>query len=464
MLRLADGRVLNPPGLGHRPARIPPDYFVREHGGRLPHAVHCTVVPAAPATWIRVLSDHGTLSFADVAGEATRFAHEGSRSTSTSRRGDRVPGRVLSLGVEPAHLPAARFVQPDLATRSRRSSRPSGAPAAPASTGCGRRTTRSTGDIAHRIVGFSASTAGSSSSTTSPGSRRSTRRQSRPAGGTSRCTRAGHGAKGRCSPRRSGCSTRSGSTGSTARARSTCTSCSKCSRRRSPTGSSATRIRRTGFDVWELLGDDHIRRRIAHIRRDRTHPDLPEPIGAQPDIIELLRRRAPGATRDARRTPRTSASSTARERVLGDPVGRRVRGAGRARHGDRAVDARRAVPVGPAASRRRRARQAAPAHPEPRLRDARRRGVRGVRCTWGRHTGPGNAPGDSQRLPLRDKGAAAIDAPRFSTWNFPNSFSPFEFLRNRWHSRTASIPRCRRRPARSATTCDSGRRSRRRST
>ncbi len=77
MIRLADGTVESIAGLGHWPAALPPDIFMREHGGKIPEGVRRTVVPAAPDAWITALERHGTWRFEDVASFAIRFAGEG---------------------------------------------------------------------------------------------------------------------------------------------------------------------------------------------------------------------------------------------------------------------------------------------------------------------------------------------------------------------------------------------------
>ena len=77
MIRLADGTVETIAGLGHWPASLPPDVFMREHGGKIPSGVRRTVVPAAPDAWITALERHGTMGFADVAQYAIRYAAEG---------------------------------------------------------------------------------------------------------------------------------------------------------------------------------------------------------------------------------------------------------------------------------------------------------------------------------------------------------------------------------------------------
>src|SRR5690348_15147700 len=72
ILRLADGTVETIAGLGHWPRALPADLFMREHGGRIPHGVLRTVVPAAPDAWITALERHGTMSFGEAAAAAIR--------------------------------------------------------------------------------------------------------------------------------------------------------------------------------------------------------------------------------------------------------------------------------------------------------------------------------------------------------------------------------------------------------
>ena len=77
LIRLADGRVESIAGLGHWPAALPPDVFMREHGGTIPNGVRRTVVPAAPDAWITALERHGTWRFEDVVSFAIRYARDG---------------------------------------------------------------------------------------------------------------------------------------------------------------------------------------------------------------------------------------------------------------------------------------------------------------------------------------------------------------------------------------------------
>ena len=73
----AEKRVETISGLGGWPRAVTPDYFQRRHGGRIPPGILRTVVPAAPDAWITALERYGTMRFADVAAAAIRFAGEG---------------------------------------------------------------------------------------------------------------------------------------------------------------------------------------------------------------------------------------------------------------------------------------------------------------------------------------------------------------------------------------------------
>ncbi|MGE0222265.1 MAG: gamma-glutamyltransferase family protein [Acetobacteraceae bacterium] len=64
-------------GVGPWPAAADIEVFHRDHGGRIPDGLLHTVVPAAPANWIEALRRWGTMSFAEVAAPAIRFARDG---------------------------------------------------------------------------------------------------------------------------------------------------------------------------------------------------------------------------------------------------------------------------------------------------------------------------------------------------------------------------------------------------
>lgn len=78
MIHLAEsGRTLTISGLGTWPARTDPEVFLRDHDGRIPRGVLRSIVPAAPDALITALELHGTMTFAEVAGAARRFARDG---------------------------------------------------------------------------------------------------------------------------------------------------------------------------------------------------------------------------------------------------------------------------------------------------------------------------------------------------------------------------------------------------
>jgi gamma-glutamyltranspeptidase/glutathione hydrolase len=68
------GRIHTIAGLGTWPRLADPEKFRRENGGHIPENILRTVVPAAPDAWITALERFGTMSFAEVAEAAIRFA------------------------------------------------------------------------------------------------------------------------------------------------------------------------------------------------------------------------------------------------------------------------------------------------------------------------------------------------------------------------------------------------------
>lgn len=70
-------KVLTVSGLGPWPKLVTPDYFVQHHAGKIPRGLLRTVVPAAPDAWILALQRWGTMSFGAVASAAVGFAEDG---------------------------------------------------------------------------------------------------------------------------------------------------------------------------------------------------------------------------------------------------------------------------------------------------------------------------------------------------------------------------------------------------
>ena len=64
-------------GLGWWPKAASSAYFREHHGGKQPSGVMSMVVPAAPDAWLTALELWGTMSFADCADAAIRFARDG---------------------------------------------------------------------------------------------------------------------------------------------------------------------------------------------------------------------------------------------------------------------------------------------------------------------------------------------------------------------------------------------------
>jgi gamma-glutamyltranspeptidase/glutathione hydrolase len=69
--------VVSIAGLGGWPKALKLENLMREHNGRIPMGLQRTVVPAAPDAWILALQRYGTMSFGDVASFAIRYARDG---------------------------------------------------------------------------------------------------------------------------------------------------------------------------------------------------------------------------------------------------------------------------------------------------------------------------------------------------------------------------------------------------
>ncbi|MGE0800291.1 MAG: gamma-glutamyltransferase family protein [Lautropia sp.] len=111
-------------GLGAWPKAMRPDYFQQHHDGKIPHGVLRTVVPAAPDAWLTALGRFGTMTFGEVAREAIRLARDGfvmhplmstiiSAFQEDYRRWPANAAIYLPNGRPP--LPGERFIQRDLA-------------------------------------------------------------------------------------------------------------------------------------------------------------------------------------------------------------------------------------------------------------------------------------------------------------------------------------------------------------
>jgi gamma-glutamyltranspeptidase / glutathione hydrolase len=64
-------------GVGTWPKKASLDYFIEKHGGKIPVGIDRTVVPAAPDAWITALRHYGTLSFEEISRDAIELAEGG---------------------------------------------------------------------------------------------------------------------------------------------------------------------------------------------------------------------------------------------------------------------------------------------------------------------------------------------------------------------------------------------------
>jgi len=78
ILKMADSNeVITIDGLGTWPAAASAEYFAREHQEQIPSGIKRTVIPAAPASWIKALDQFGTISFGEASAAAIRAARDG---------------------------------------------------------------------------------------------------------------------------------------------------------------------------------------------------------------------------------------------------------------------------------------------------------------------------------------------------------------------------------------------------
>jgi gamma-glutamyltranspeptidase/glutathione hydrolase len=78
MIYLADtDEIKTISGLGPWPKGASVDYFMERFGGEIPEGIQRTVVPAAPDAWIQALKFYGTMSFEEVTRDAISWAEHG---------------------------------------------------------------------------------------------------------------------------------------------------------------------------------------------------------------------------------------------------------------------------------------------------------------------------------------------------------------------------------------------------
>ena len=444
MIRTGAGRVVTIAGLGHWPAAIAPDLFVREHGGLIPPGILRTVVPAAPDAWITALRDFGTMSFGEVAAEAIRFAHDGfavyerlaeqlAANADGYRRWSSSAEIYLPGGEPPAF--GERFVQSDLAATlqymadqerpAARRGRVAGLEAARAAFYCG--------DVAERIVAYHEAHGGFLSRSDMSSFRSRYEPPVRVRWRDFEVITCGPWCQGPVLAQALLMLERLGLHGLAADGADYAHRSLEVLK-----AAFADREYRYGdprfVDVGmeELLLDEHVDARLALIDDAAAAPELPPPVGGDATIADLLP--APVG-----RPGRKPASDTSYVCVV-----------------DRWGNAFSATPSDGSS--------ASPVIPGTGLVPS----ERGLQSRPDPRHPAGVAPGKRPRLTpnpalaVRDNGSVfafgcpggdmqvqamlqvflgvfhfgldlqeAIDAPRFSTWSFPNSFAPFEYLANR---------------------------------
>ncbi len=172
MIYLADRReTVTIDGLGVWPRAASVEYFVKNHDGQIPEGLLRAVVPAAPDAWLTALERYGTMSFGDIAAEPIRLARQGFATHSLMsdrikeyRAGyERYPSNAeifLARGRPPE--PGDPFVQVDLAGSLQYmvdEERAAAATGREAGLAAARRAFYQ-GDIARRIDKFSVETGG----------------------------------------------------------------------------------------------------------------------------------------------------------------------------------------------------------------------------------------------------------------------------------------------------------------
>ncbi|MDP6346646.1 MAG: gamma-glutamyltransferase family protein [Alphaproteobacteria bacterium] len=72
-----ENRVVTISGLGVWPKATDPDLYARQYADGVPQGILRCIVPAAPDAWITALEEFGTMSFGEVAAAAIRLARDG---------------------------------------------------------------------------------------------------------------------------------------------------------------------------------------------------------------------------------------------------------------------------------------------------------------------------------------------------------------------------------------------------
>jgi gamma-glutamyltranspeptidase / glutathione hydrolase len=443
MIRAADGRVVTLAGLGSWPRSVPADLFVREHHGKIPDGLLQTVVPAAPDAWITALRDFGTMTFGDVASEAIRFARDGfavydffaecvAAEASDYARWPSNAAVFLPNGRAPAV--GERFVQADLAAtlqymvdEERAASsqgRDAGLEAA--------RGAFYTGEIAERIVSYHDSHGGHLTREDLASFRTPREPVVRVRWRDFEVFTCGPWCQG---PVLAQALTMIEEIGLTATAID------------DPgyahlvievlKAAFADREYRYGdpnfidVRVDELLSPDHVAARVAAIDPTRAYPELPPPIGADPSLVELLPEPVPSPTLPGLRDTSyvcvvdrwgNAFSATPSDASSQSPV---IPGTGlvpSARGNQSRPDPRHPAGVGPGRRPR--------LTPNPAMAVREDGSILAFGCPGGDMQAQAMLQFFLNAFHFGMDVQDAINAPRVSTWSFPNSFAPFDYLPN----------------------------------
>ncbi len=441
MIRQADGPVVTLAGLGGWPAGIPADLFLREHDGTIPVGLLQTVVPAAPDAWITALRDYGTMTFGAAAAEAIRFAREGfavyelfAESVASEAAAYAMWPSNAAIFLPGGELPAAgdRFVQTDLAAtlehmadeeRAARGDRTAGLEAA--------RAAFYTGEIAERIVRYHEAHGGYLTRADLSAFRTPSEPPVRVRWRDFDVFTCGPWCQGPVLAEALLLVERSGLSAATFEDPAYAHGLIECLK-----AAFADREYRYGdpnhVDVRldELLSEAHLEARLAAIDPARAHPSLPPPLGADPSLVDLLPTPAPAEVAAHGDTSYVCVvdrwgnvfSATPSDASSESPV---IPGTGlvpSTRGTQSRPDPRHPSGVGP--GRR------------PRLTPSPAMAVRddGSVLVFGCPGGDMQSQAMLQfflnvfhfGMDLQE----AINAPRVSTWSFPNSFAPFEYRPN----------------------------------
>ncbi len=105
----ATDEVVTISGLGRWPRAASIEYFEQHHGGEIPLGITRSVIPAAPDAWITALEKYGTMSFEQVVTPALELAEKGHPLSQSVRDGIALQAHPAEGGM-PFRFPSTRDV------------------------------------------------------------------------------------------------------------------------------------------------------------------------------------------------------------------------------------------------------------------------------------------------------------------------------------------------------------------